>query len=330
MCFCVIFVAVNKVNDMVKRICDFISSFMGVIILLSAFLALFFPSFFAFIPSSIVNPMLGLVMLGMGLTLEPSDFKTILSRPRDVVVGSVTQFVVMPLLAYGLTVVFSLPTEIALGVVLVGCCPGGTASNVITYLSKGDLSLSVAMTTLSTLLAPFLTPFLTWFLIRQSVDVDTASMFLSILFVVLLPVVLGLAIRHFFPKFTKSVSTFLPSFSVLVIALLVMIVVSANSAKLFSCGFIVVLVVVLHNLLGLLLGYVVAKVFKMNRAKAKALSVEVGMQNSGLASSLALTSFAQYPIAAVPGAVFSVWHNISGAIVARVYSSIPNDDASKK
>lgn len=315
---------------MVKRICDFISSLMGVIILLSAVLALFFPSYFSFLSPSIINPMLGVVMLGMGLTLNPSDFKTVFSRPKDVIAGCAAQFVVMPLLALLLTKAFSLPVEIALGVVLVGCCPGGTASNVITYLSKGDLSLSVAMTTVSTLLAPFLTPFLTWALIGETVDVDVVSMFLSIFFVVILPVALGLTIQRFLPRFTKVVSTYLPSFSVLVIALIVMIVVSLNSAKLLSCGALVVLVVVLHNVMGLALGYAVAKLLRMSGAKSKAVSIEVGMQNSGLASSLALTSFAQYPLAAVPGAVFSVWHNISGAIVARVYSSISDKDGDKK
>lgn len=330
MCFWLIFVAVNKVNDMVKRICDFISSLMGVIILLSAILALFFPSYFSFLSPSIINPMLGVVMLGMGLTLNPSDFKTVFSRPKDVIAGCAAQFVVMPLLALLLTKAFSLPVEIALGVVLVGCCPGGTASNVITYLSKGDLSLSVAMTTVSTLLAPFLTPFLTWALIGETVDVDVVSMFLSIFFVVILPVALGLTIQRFLPRFTKVVSTYLPSFSVLVIALIVIIVVSLNSAKLLSCGALVVLGVVLHNIMGLALGYAVAKLLRMSGAKSKAVSIEVGMQNSGLASSLALTSFAQYPLAAVPGAVFSVWHNISGAIVARVYSSISDKDGDKK
>ena len=315
---------------MVKRICDFISSLMGVIILLSAVLALFFPSYFSFLSPSIINPMLGVVMLGMGLTLNPSDFKTVFSRPKDVIAGCAAQFVVMPLLALLLTKAFSLPVEIVLGVVLVGCCPGGTASNVITYLSKGDLSLSVAMTTVSTLLAPFLTPFLTWALIGETVDVDVVSMFLSIFFVVILPVALGLTIQRFLPRFTKVVSTYLPSFSVLVIALIVIIVVSLNSAKLLSCGALVVLVVVLHNIMGLALGYAVAKLLRMSGAKSKAVSIEVGMQNSGLASSLALTSFAQYPLAAVPGAVFSVWHNISGAIVARVYSSISDKDGDKK
>ena len=330
MCFWLIFVAVNKVNDMVKRICDLISSFMGVIILLSAVLALYFPSYFSFLSPSIINPMLGVVMLGMGLTLNPSDFKTVFSRPKDVIAGCAAQFVVMPLLALLLTKAFSLPVEIALGVVLVGCCPGGTASNVITYLSKGDLSLSVAMTTVSTLLAPFLTPFLTWALIGETVDVDVVSMFLSIFFVVILPVALGLTIQRFLPRFTKVVSTYLPSFSVLVIALIVIIVVSLNSAKLLSCGALVVLVVVLHNIMGLAVGYAVAKSLRMSGAKSKAVSIQVGMQNSGLASSLALTSFAQYPLAAVPGAVFSVWHNISGAIVARVYSSISDKDGDKK
>jgi BASS family bile acid:Na+ symporter len=226
----------------------------------------------------------------------------------------------MPLLALLLTRIFGLSDELALGVVLVGCCPGGTASNVITYLAKGDVALSVGMTGVSTLLAPFLTPLLTWLLAGHRVNVDMVSMFLSILWVVILPIVLGLLVRKGLPKFTERVVAYLPAFSSLAIAAIVVIVVSANAAKLMVGGLLIIAIVMLHNLCGLGLGYLIGHVLKLEHKKRVAISVEVGMQNSGLASALAAAHFAAYPLATVPGAIFSVWHNISGAIVARLYS----------
>ena len=233
---------------------------MGALVLLTAVFALLFPEVFGALKPTLINPLLGVVMFGMGLTLKLEDFKVVFSRPKDVIIGCLAQFIVMPLLAWLLAWGFSLSDELALGVVLVGCCPGGTASNVITYLAKGDLALSVGMTGVSTLLAPLLTPFLTWLLVGQHVNVDMVSMFLSILWVVILPIVAGLLFRSLLPKFTESA--------------------------------------------------------------VAAISIEVGMQNSGLASSLATLHFAAYPMATIPGALFSVWHNISGAVMAKVYSAV--------
>ncbi len=305
-----------------KKICDFISRWMGVLVLLTAVFALLFPEALSALKPTMINPLLGVVMFGMGLTLKLEDFKVVFSRPKDVVIGCLAQFTVMPLLAWLLAKGFSLSDELALGVVLVGCCPGGTASNVITYLAKGDLALSVGMTGVSTLLAPLLTPFLTWLLVGQHVDVDMVSMFLSILWVVILPIVAGLLFRSLLPKFTESAVAYLPALSSLAIAFIVAIVVSANSAKLMVGGWLIILVVMLHNLCGLLLGYGIARVLGLELKKRVAVSIEVGMQNSGLASSLATLHFASYPMATIPGALFSVWHNISGAVVAKVYSAI--------
>lgn len=305
-----------------KKICDFISRWMGVLVLLTAVFALLFPEALSALKPTMINPLLGVVMFGMGLTLKLEDFKVVFSRPKDVVIGCLAQFTVMPLLAWLLAKGFSLSDELALGVVLVGCCPGGTASNVITYLAKGDLALSVGMTGVSTLLAPLLTPFLTWLLVGQHVDVDMVSMFLSILWVVILPIVAGLLFRSLLPKFTESAVAYLPALSSLAIAFIVAIIVSANSAKLMVGGWLIILVVMLHNLCGLLLGYGIARVLGLELKKRVAVSIEVGMQNSGLASSLATLHFASYPMATIPGALFSVWHNISGAVVAKVYSAI--------
>lgn len=305
-----------------KKICDFISRWMGALVLLTAVFALLFPEVFGALKPTLINPLLGVVMFGMGLTLKLEDFKVVFSRPKDVIIGCLAQFIVMPLLAWLLARGFSLSDELALGVVLVGCCPGGTASNVITYLAKGDLALSVGMTGVSTLLAPLLTPFLTWLLVGQHVNVDMVSMFLSILWVVILPIVAGLLFRSLLPKFTESAVAYLPALSSLAIAFIVAIVVSANSAKLMVGGWLIILVVMLHNLCGLLLGYGVARMLGLELKKRVAISIEVGMQNSGLASSLATLHFAAYPMATIPGALFSVWHNISGAAMAKVYSAV--------
>lgn len=309
-----------------KKVCDFIAQWMGVLVLLVGAVALFLPESFIWIETKTINPMLGVIMFGMGLTLSPNDFKIVLSRPKDILVGCLAQFTIMPLLAWLLTLAFSLPKELALGVILVGCCPGGTASNVITYLAKGDLALSVGMTACSTLLAPIVTPLLVWLMAGTMVNVDTLGMLLSIVYVVIAPIIVGLLCQHFLPKLTKAVTPYLPAFSSLAIAITVGIVVSHNADRLMLGGMIVILVVILHNLLGLSLGFTIGRLLRLEKPKCIALSIEVGMQNSGLASSLANMHFAAYPLATVPGAIFSVWHNISGALAARIFQRTTNNN----
>ena len=304
-----------------KKICHYISRYIGLLVLAAALLALAFPSALQQVRPKAINYLLGVVMFGMGLTLNLKDFKIVFSRPKDVVIGCLAQFTIMPLLAWGLTRLFSLDEALALGVVLVGCCPGGTASNVITYLAKGDLALSVGMTGVSTLLAPLLTPLLTWALAGKSVNVDVAGMLLSILWVVILPIIVGLVVKWIWPKFTEQATDYLPAFSSIAIALIVAIIIAANADKLMVGGLMIVVVVVLHNLCGLSLGYLIGRLLGLSDPKKRAISIEVGMQNSGLASSLATIHFAAYPLASIPGAIFSVWHNISGAMVARFYAS---------
>ena len=308
-----------------KNICKYISDYMGIWVLLAAVSALVFPEVLSHVRPTVINYLLGMVMFGMGLTLNLKDFKIVFSRPKDVIIGCLAQFTIMPLLAWTLSRVFGLDEALALGVVLVGCCPGGTASNVITYLAKGDLALSVGMTGVSTLLAPFLTPLLTWLLAGKSVDVDVMSMFLSILWVVILPIVVGLIVKSVWPKFTEKAVDFLPAISTLAITCIVGIVIAANAGKIMSGGLIIILIVALHNVCGLYLGFLIGKLLGLSTPKRKAISIEVGMQNSGLATSLATIHFAAYPMASIPGAVFSVWHNISGAIVARIFTRFVHD-----
>lgn len=302
-----------------KRLCHYISEYMGLLVLAAAVLALAFPGVLGQVPPKTINYLLGVVMFGMGLTLNLQDFKIVFARPKDVAIGCLAQFTVMPLLAWCLATAFQLDEALALGVVLVGCCPGGTASNVITYLAKGDLALSVGMTGVSTLLAPLLTPLLTWALAGKSIQVDVASMFLSILWVVILPIVAGLLVKWLWPRFTERATDYLPAFSSVAIAFTVAIVIAASAGKLLAGGLLIVVVVALHNVCGLALGYTVGRLLGLSEPKTRAISIEVGMQNSGLASSLATIHFAAFPLATIPGAIFSVWHNLSGAAVAYLY-----------
>ncbi len=293
---------------------------MAPIVIIVALIALFSPNSVSFIKTSYINFLLAIVMFGMGLTLRPNDLKIVFSRPRDVAVGVIAQFSIMPFLGYILTVIFALPTELAIGVILVGTCPGGTSSNVITYLSKGDTALSVGMTSTTTLMAPVVTPLLTYIYAGQNIDVDMMSMFLSILEVVVAPIALGFVINRYFGKYTAKAVEILPVVSVAAITAIVAAVVSANSARLADAGLLILVVVILHNVCGYALGYVAAMIAKMDTTRCRAVSIEVGMQNSGLASSLAAAHFAAYPLATVPGAVFSVWHNVSGAILANIFA----------
>jgi len=306
-----------------KRICKLISDYMGVLVLLSAVAALVFPDALSHLNTKLINPLLGVIMFGMGLTLKAEDFRVVFSRPKDVLAGCLAQFTVMPLLAFLLVRIFRLEPALAIGVILVGCCPGGTASNVITYLARGDLALSVGMTAISTLLAPVLTPLLVWLLAGETVDVDVIGMLLSILWVVILPIVLGLLVKRFWPRTMERASGYLPALSSMAICVIVLIVVAANAHKLLDGGWIIMIVVMLHNVCGFGIGYLIGTLLHLQPAKRRAISIEVGMQNSGLASSLATLHFAAYPLATIPGALFSVWHNISGAVIARIYSRFP-------
>ena len=305
-----------------KRISEVIGKYMAWIVLIIAALALFVPGTCLWIQTGWINYLLMIVMFGMGLTMKLSDFAVVFARPRDVIIGCLAQFIVMPLLAFGLGKAFGLSNELLVGVILVGTCPGGTSSNVITYLSKGDTALSVGMTSINTLLAPFLTPALTYLYLRTTVSVDVKSMFVSIIQVVIIPIGLGLMINKLFGKYTQKISDVLPTVSVTAICLIVAAVVSHNSEKILSTGLVIFAVVIMHNLLGYLCGYLIGVFFKMDLPRKKAVAIEIGMQNSGLATTLAGTAFPNLAMATVPGAIFSVWHNISGAILAGILNKL--------
>lgn len=308
---------------MLKSISLFISKQLAILVVLATLFSLYYPQVgSSLVKTSWVVYILGIIMFGMGLNVKASDFKELFIRPKFVLIGIGAQFIIMPLIAYILVKGFNLPLGLAIGVVLVGTCPGGTSSNVITYLSKGDVALSVGITSCTTLLAPFMTPILTKLLIGQSIDVNVIAMFLSVVKVVIVPIVLGILAHKFLPKIAGLLKDVLPMVSTLGIVAIVIAVVSVSAEKIIANLGIIVLIIVCHNLFGYLFGFLVGKSVTKDMAKIKALSVEVGMQNSGLATSLALTHFATQPLTAVPGALFSVWHNISGGILASIYARI--------
>lgn len=301
-----------------KALSGFVGRRMALIVLAVAALALLLPASCAWIDTSWINWLLMLVMFGMGLTLRAEDFLTVLRRPGDIAAGCLLQFTLMPLLAFGLGKLFGLDAALMAGVILVGTCPGGTASNVMTYLSGGDVALSVGMTGVNTLLAPLLTPAITWLLLRTTVTVDAGAMCLSILQVVIVPIALGFILNRFLGEKLKKAKEALPLVSVAAIALIIASVVSHNAVRIRESGALILIVVVLHNLLGYGAGYLAALLLRFPTAKKKAMAIEIGMQNSGLATSLAGSAFPDLAMATVPGAVFSVWHNISGAVLAAV------------
>ncbi|MDY0404965.1 bile acid:sodium symporter family protein [Virgibacillus sp. 179-BFC.A HS] len=296
-----------------EKISGFAGNTFAVWVIVFAILSYFMPGGFAWIAPH-VSLLLGIIMFGMGLTLSFNDFKGVVKTPKSVLIGVIAQYTIMPLLAYLLAITFQLPAEVAVGVILVGCCPGGTASNVMTFLAKGNTALSVTITAISTLLAPILTPALTLLLASKWLPVSAGDMFISIVKIVLVPIALGIVIRLLFRKQVEKSVKALPLVSVIGIVAVAAGVVAVNNTAIAETGLLILAVVVLHNVLGLLVGYLLAKVLKLDFRDQKAISIEVGMQNSGLGSSLALLYFA--PIAAVPSAIFSVWHNISGPILA--------------
>lgn len=302
------------------RFTQFVQKTFALWVIVFAALALWQPEFFVWL-KAYIPWILGIIMLGMGMTMTVDDFKGVLQSPKAVLIGVVAQFVVMPGLAYVLCKLFNLPPEIAVGVILVGCCPGGTASNVITYMAKGNVALSVACTSVSTLLAPLLTPAIFYLLASQWLKIDAASMFISILQVVLVPIVIGLILRTWLKRQVESYIQVMPLVSVIAIVAIVAAIIGGSKAAIFQSGLLILAVVILHNGFGYLLGFTAARFFKLPYADSKAIAVEVGMQNSGLGVALAAVHFAASPITAVPSAIFSLWHNISGPALATYWAS---------
>ena len=302
---------------------QFIQKTFALWVVLFAGIALIVPEAFVWLKAYIIW-MLGIIMFGMGMTMTVDDFKGVLHSPKAVVIGVVAQFMLMPGLAYLLCQLFQLPPEIAIGVILVGCCPGGTASNVITYMAKGNTALSVACTSVSTILAPILTPAVFYLLASQWIEINAMSMLGSILQVVLFPIILGLIVRSVLKQKVETYIQVMPLISVLAIVAIVAAIIAGSKTQILESGLLILAVVALHNGLGYLLGFGASRLFKLPYADSKAIAIEVGMQNSGLGVALAAVHFAASPITAVPSAIFSLWHNISGPALATYWASKAN------
>jgi BASS family bile acid:Na+ symporter len=300
-----------------------LSTYASAFIIGVAVITFFLPSLFMWVTGYTQTFILGFIMLTMGLTLSMDDLRVLASRPWDILIGTCAQFTLMPLIAYALTVLFRLDNALAVGIILVGCCPGGVSSNLMSFLCKGDVAFSVGMTTVSTLLAPIVTPALVLLLAGARVDVDAWGMFLNILIVTLIPVAIGflcnLLMGH--DEGFQRVRQVMPAFSVLGLACIVGGVVAVIHDDLIAGGLLLFLwtfvVVFCHNGIGYLLGYVTGQLFRFSKAKNRTISIEVGMQNAGLATNLATRFFlATCPLAIVPCAISCAWHSISGTLIA--------------
>ncbi|MCR8642890.1 bile acid:sodium symporter family protein [Paenibacillus sp. N1-5-1-14] len=304
--------------NLVAKVSKFVGSTFSLWVILFAAMGFLWPTLFTPL-KGYISLFLGIVMFGMGLTLSSADFREVFRRPMEVLIGVIGHFIIMPLLAFVLALVLDLPPDIAVGVILVCCCPSGTSSNVMTMLSKGDVALGVSIASVSTVIAPLVTPALISLLAGRWMPIDGGALIKDILMVVIVPIILGLIVKTIFKKQAEASAQALPLVSTIAIVLIVAIVVGGSKTKIVESGLLIFAVVILHNLLGFALGYLFAKLFRMNYSKRKAILFETGMQNSGLGAALAAAHF--NPVAAVPSAIFSVWHNISGSLLATWFAN---------
>ena len=304
---------------MLLNLCKVITRFFPVWVVAFSFLAFYAPGSFKPLGFT-VTYFLGFVMLTMGLTMSVDDFKLVFSRPKDVLWGVGLRYAIMPFVAFLVAKAMNLSPELSAGLILVGCCPSGVASNVMTFLAKGDTALSVTVSSVNTILAPFITPFIFLFLAGTAVPVTASTLFYDILEIVLVPVVLGISIRAMAPAFADHIAKYLPALSSISIIFIIMIIVALSAAKLATVATLAFVAVALHNGFGLALGYGGArKLAGMEEKKARAITFEIAMENSGLAAALAIAHLD--PIAAVPAAIFSVWHNLTGSMLASYWAA---------
>lgn len=304
--------------NFVAKLSGFVGKYLTYIVFAVIAWAFFQPSAFTWAVSNTVM-LLGVVMFGMGMTLHASDFRLVLQRPREVLVGCTAHYTIMPLVAYALVMVFGLTPELAVGMVLLGSCPSGTASNVMSFLAKGDVPLAVSITTVSTLLAPIMMPFLVWALAGQWVTVSFLAMCLTVLKVILLPLVLGLLVHRLVgEKYLVQCSKFLVLLSAFAVLSILGGVVAVNGAKILELGAFIVVLVLLHNLFGFALGYFVTGKMGFGKPQQHSVTLEVGMQNDALAISVAAVYFA--PAVAIPAAVGAAVHQVTGSLLASIFA----------
>ena len=308
-----------------KRLFKLIEKYFFIIILIAVAIALVNPNTFnwvleEFMGINIINVLLGVILFGMGTTLKIEHFVNVFKRPKEILLGVSAQYLIMPLLAFSIASLFSLNEALTVGLVLVGTVPGGTASDVITFLAKGDLALSVSLTAVSTVISPILTPIITLILIGNTISFSPVDMFISIFQIVIIPIGLGLFLNYKFPDFCEELKDYLPSVSSIVIAIIVAGVIGANKEAIISSSMIIIAVIILQYFLGMGLGFVIGYLSGMKRKQMITIAIELCFQNSGLSTSLAKTHFPSLTLATVPGALYSVWQNFAGSILAYVFT----------
>ncbi|MCR4944509.1 MAG: bile acid:sodium symporter family protein [Clostridium sp.] len=309
-----------------KKVSKFLSNKTSVFVIAVAVIAFICPDLFSWVKGTKQSTILGIIMLGMGMTLTKQDFKILAERPLDIFIGACAQYTIMPLIAFTIANILGLPTGIGVGLILVGCCPGGVSSNIMSFLCKGDVAFSVGMTTASTILSPVLTPFLVLQLVGEQIEVQAFGMFKSILIVTILPIAIGFICNLIFDKKEsfKDVKEVMPGISVIGLALIVGGVIALQGSNFVKSGLLIFLAIFLHNSIGYLLGYGVGILTRMSDAKRRTISIEVGMQNAGLATNLATAHFGALPEAAIASAVSCVWHSITGTLLAGLFIQIDN------
>ena len=307
-----------------KRIFKFIEKYYFIIILLSVAVSLVFPNSFQWVLSNyggvnILNLLLSIVLFTMGTTLKVEDFTNVFKKPKEISVGIATQYIAMPLIALALAKIFSLNEALTVGLILVGTVPGGTASDVITFLSKGDVALSVSLTAISTVIAPIITPLITLILIGNQIHFNPVDMFLSIIEIVIIPIMIGLILNSKFPDFCERLKDYLPALSAIVICLIVAGVIGANKQAILTSSSIIILVIMMQYFLAMMIGFGVGYLAGMDRKRIITVAVELAFQDSGLSTGLAKAHFPNLAQATVPGALYSVWQNFAGSILAYLF-----------
>lgn len=307
-----------------KRIFKAIEKYFFVIILLAVAISLVYPNAFEWVLSeysgiNVLNLLLSLVIFTMGTTLKADDFVNVFRNPKEISVGIAAQYLVMPVLAFAIARMFSLDTALTVGLILVGTVPGGTASDVITFLAKGDVALSVSLTAVSTVISPLLTPIITLMLIGNQIHFNPVNMFVSIIEIVIVPIFLGLLLNYKFPNFCEKLRDYLPALSSIVICLIVAGVIGANKQAILTSSAIIIVVIILQYFLAMLLGFGAGYLAGMNRKQIITVAIEIAFQNSGLSTGLAKTHFPSLSQATVPGALYSVWQNLAGSILAYIF-----------
>ena len=307
-----------------KGIFEFIEKYFFIVILLAVAISLVYPNSFKWVLSeyngiNIINLLLSIVLFTMGTTLKVDDFINVFRNPKEIAAGISAQYIIMPLLAFILASVFSLDTALTVGLILIGTVPGGTASDVITFLAKGDVALSVSLTAVSTVISPILTPVITLLLIGNQIHFNPVDLIISIVQIVIVPLILGLILNYKFPNFCEKLKDYLPTVSSIVICLIVAGVIGANKQAILTSSYIILIVIVLQYILAMLIGFGIGRLVGMGRKQIITIAIELAFQNSGLSTSLAKTHFPNLSQATVPGALYSVLQNFAGSILAYAF-----------